>query len=100
MAVHKPLGYSVLNQKEAVGILPIKIKTNTFSYTQSRRPEGQLFILILIYKKIMPSNRLPSGQKFCLDIKTIKGAERITVVPTFIPLNQDPSRCNSRFLTE
>ena len=48
----------------------------------------------------MPSNRLPSGHKFCLDIKTIKGAERITVVPTFIPLNQDPSRCNSRFLTE
>lgn len=37
--VHKPLCYSDLNQKEGVGILPIKIKTNTFSCTHNRRQE-------------------------------------------------------------
>lgn len=37
--VHKPLCYSDLNQKEVVGILPIKIKTNTFSCTHNRRQE-------------------------------------------------------------
>lgn len=57
-------------------------------------------ITILIFKKTMFSNTSPNGQKFCLEMKMIKEAERIPVVPKLILFNQDTSRCNSHFLTE
>lgn len=80
--VHKPLCNSDLNQKEVVGILPIKIKTNTFSCTHNRRQEEN-YLYWNIYKKTLFSNRLPSGQKSCSEIKMIKGAERVTVPHSF-----------------
>lgn len=42
---------------------------------------GKAFIIILIFKRIMCSNRSSSCHIFCLEIKMIKAAERIIGKP-------------------
>lgn len=57
--------------------LLIKIKTNTSRYTAQERV-GKVLIMRLIFKKITCSNGSSSCQTFCLEIKMVKAAKRMT----------------------